>query len=126
MKKTLIPLLILSFCLVALTACGGGGDTAPALSGTYVFKSIQIGEDVFSADQVSALGLDASTIYLEFLDGDDCRLMLAGEETAGTYAVRGNSLAISSDGGMDSMTIDGNTIIMDDPELGGVMVFEKQ
>ncbi len=126
MKKALSVLLFLALCLGVLTACGGGGDSSPALSGKYVCTSFEIGGEVLTPEQLSTAGIDPETVYLEFHDAKNCTLLMMDEKSEGTYALKGNVLSVTFDGTTETLKYENDIVSIIDPEMGTTMVLEKK
>lgn len=126
MKKILSTLVMIALCLGVLSACGSGGDDAPALSGKYVCTSFVMGEDVLTPEQLSESGIDPETLYLEFIDASNFTMMMMDEETEGTYALNGNVLYLTVDEITETVQYEDDTISMIDPEMDYTIYFEKE
>lgn len=69
-------------------------------------------------------GMSPDDMYVEFIDGDKCRVAISGQTQEGTYTKDGKNITITVDGDPASGTIDGNklTIVINEQ----TMVFEKK
>ena len=131
MKRTIAVILILMMGLTILAGCGGA-----KLSGKYELISItEDGETELWVDWVKEMKeytdedttVDESVYeaYIEFIDGEKCKMVMAGDATEGTYKVDGKNVEINIDDETAKGTIDGKKITIEIYE-GSVMLFEKK
>ena len=138
MKRTIAVILVLMLGLTLLAGCGG-----TKLSGKYELISVtEDGETEMWADVVKEMKeynenmkemleeyeeLDESAYesYLEFIDGEKCKLIFWGEVGEGTYKIDGKNIEMTIDEETYKGTIDGKKITIDMDEVS-TMLFEQK
>lgn len=124
MKKT-VTVLLATLLVFVLAACGGSKDTAAA--GTYKIKSMVMGGQTFTADELAANGVDMSDFSMELKDsGEFTMRVIAGEESEtvnGTWKADGSKISLTAEGQTMEAELDGKTLTVS--QDGMELVFEK-
>jgi len=128
MKSRKIPALLLALCMIfALAACRGGSS----LTGKYVLVDITDDPDGLTFDDLDVLYKEIGDniedyVYMDFHDSKTFTLVLFGEtEASGTYAQKGKTLTLTTEGEAMTADITGKKITWT-YENGAKLVFEKK
>ena len=131
MKRTIAVILVLMLGITIFAGCGG-----TKLSGKYNMVSMTSeGEEIVISEyieQMKALyeememDFDENEMqgYIEFIDGEKCKVAVFGETGEGTYKLDGKNIEVTLDGETMKGTVDGNKITLGDDEA--TMTFEKK
>lgn len=118
-KLSLVLALVLIGAL-ALTACGGGGDSK-ALSGKYVLTGAEASGIKMEGDALSALG----DMSIEFKADGVVTFSIMGESDDGTFKEDGKKVTVDGgDGETLEFTKDGDTLVIE--MEGAKMIFSKK
>jgi hypothetical protein len=131
--KKLVSVFVLLLSIVfALAACGSQ-DANPVSQlanpvGAYGIKSMTQGDTTFTADELSANGVDVAEFRLDMLsDGTFTMAVLTGagkEEVKGTWEFEGGTIFMTADGMTIEATFDGKLLVAN--QDGTELVFEMQ
>ena len=115
MKKLMAIVLVLVMAL-SICACGSKSNDA----GKYIFSSMESEGQVYNAEDLSALGLDGGSMYIELRTDGTAVISLLGETMEGTWKPG----SITIDGDTEEYTIDGKMLTL--ANEGEKISFEKE
>lgn len=122
MKTKFLSLVMALAMVLSLAACGGGSGGSGLAGSTWVLSGgSQEGVTVNQDALESVLG---GSMTCTFEEDGTVVVELAGVSVEGTWTQDGNTVELDIQGEIDTMTLDGDTLSME--ESGVLMEFTRQ
>ena len=124
MKKKLAVICLVFVMLFTLAACSGGSGKDPIVGTWKPDKVLMYGDEYSLKDLKSLLGDYAEEMFdisLKFTDDGKVTGTAYGESSEGTWKSNGDgTYDVTLEGGTETLTLDGNSLIMGDENEGFV------
>lgn len=129
-NKVIVAAILVVISCISLASCGSGSLSGDPVVGKWTLTEAEYGTDMtISADELKEYGSMEEMPTLEVTENGSCAFTFGGATGEGTITSEGDGEYKLSDMSDDtnalSITLDGEKLKLDYPDMGMVLVFGK-